>query len=358
VALSALLLAAPSCSGDDAAPVVTTTTVDLGPDTGDGTLAIGSEDAAPAVRAAIQLARADIDDSGGVLGEPLAVPANGEADAAIGPTAIDGVLTFVTEPPSATPERDLVVSTMPSAGLRAQATAELVAEGEPGSVAVLGDDAGPFTDALAADGLDLAGAFTTPEEVLDAEPDALVVLTGADTAAQLGVLIDGGFAPTDHPILLVGDRVDEALGFAIGDRPGVLEGVRSVQPGAEVDEGLRSRLLGVDADLDDLTGAPEAYDATVITALAAEAAGTDDPDLVAVEVPDITRGGETCTNFVECRELLADDVDIAYVGLGGSYALDDDGEPTRAVFTIRQYGADNLIDPNRSEYQLAELPDA
>jgi branched-chain amino acid transport system substrate-binding protein len=246
---------------------------------------------------------------------------------------------------------------MPSVALRAQAAADLVAEDEPGSVAVLGDGAEPLADALAIHGLDPAGVFTTSEEVLEAEPDALVVLTGPETPEQLGVLIDGGFSPTDHPMLLVGDRVDETLGFSIGDRPGVLEGVRSVQPGAEVDEALRSRLLTVDPDLSDLTGAPEAFDATVITALAAEAAGTDDPDFVAAEVPGVTRGGETCTNFAECRELLAADTDIAYVGLGGSYALDDDGEPTQATFTIRQYGADNLIDPNRSEYQLAVLPD-
>jgi branched-chain amino acid transport system substrate-binding protein len=91
----------------------------------------------------------------------------------------------------------------------------------------------------------------------------------------------------------------------------------------------------------------------VIAALAAEAAQSDDPDHLAAQIVDVTQGGDTCTTFQECRRLLADGADIAYAGLGGSYRMDANGDPTQSVFTVLQYGADNLLDPNRTEYVVA-----
>ncbi len=356
LALTMLVVSVTGCSEGDDSTSATTTTVDLGPDTGDGTLAIATADLPASGQAAVELARRDINAGGGVLGEPVVlVQADGEADAVIGPEPHDGAVSFVTEPGTVPPTPDLAFSTVPSAALRAQAVADVVAGDRMASVAVLAPDPGLAT-ALSGGGVSVVDA-THLDEVVDQSPEAVVLPAGREAAEDIAALIDAGYTTGDHRFYLVGDRVDPALGFDIGDRPGVLEGIRVIQPGAEVDEDLRTRLLDVDERLEDLSGAPEAYDATIIIALAAEAAGTDDPDHVAAEVPDVTRGGDTCTSYEECRTYLADGSDIAYVGLGGAYELDEDGEPTRSVFTVYEYGGDNLIDPNRSEFLVAVLVD-
>ena len=139
----------------------------------------------------------------------------------------------------------------------------------------------------------------------------------------------------------------------------MLEGVRAIQPGAEVDEDLRSRAGRRSTPTEDFTGAPEAYDAAVIAALAAEAARDRRPGLRRRRGRRRHPGRRHLhRRYAECRALLADGADIAYVGLGGAYALGRDGEPTRSVFTVFEYGADNLVDPNRTEYLVADrLPD-
>ena len=146
-----------------------------------------------------------------------------------------------------------------------------------------------------------ATAVQTVDEVTAAEPDAVVMVVDETTADLIPALQDAGYVTGENRLYLVTGMADPALGFVVGDRPGVLEGVTVIQPGAEVDEDLRARLIEVDPSLERVTGAPEAYDAAVIAALASEAAGTDDPDFVAAEVPGVTRGGTTCTNFEECR---------------------------------------------------------
>ena len=269
-----------------------------------------------------------------------------------GATRPGGALRFSTTPVER--PADLVASTVPTPPLHAQAVADVVAGDEVGSVALIeGDDV--LKAALEGAGV-AATAVQTVDEVTAAEPDAVVMVVDETTADLIPALQDAGYVTGENRLYLVTGMADPALGFVVGDRPGVLEGVTLIQPGAEVDEDLRARLIEVDPSLERVTGAPEAYDAAVIAALASEAAGTDDPDFVAAEVPGVTRGGTTCTNFEECRDLIADGEDIAYAGLGGSYALDDDRLPTRSVFTVFEYGADNFLDGNRTEYVVAVLP--
>ena len=79
------------------------------------------------------------------------------------------------------------------------------------------------------------------------------------------------------------------------------------------------------------------YDAVVIMALAALAAGSTDPSRYVHEVANVTRGGTQCANYAECRELLTDgdpsNDDIDYEGFSGPIELDPDtGNVTDAFF--------------------------
>jgi branched-chain amino acid transport system substrate-binding protein len=374
VAIGLLLVVGVTACGDDgAAPeeTVATTTTSLGPDEGDGTLRIGTAlpttDAGQAQAVAVGLAVDDVNADGGVLDEDVElVDGIDGADVVIGVDGTDGhsadevtaagsVWIAPSGPdgePPASPR--LAFRTGPSAELVARATAELVTEDGATTAAVLdldGDGPGALDAALADLGVQVVDAPTL-EAVVTAEPDA-VLLTGAgDAAPALDELVTAGYTPGDHAVYLV-DTSDEAtVGQRLDGREGVLEGAKVVHAGAEATGDLRDRL----ADLSDLTGAPEAYDAVVIAALAAEVAQTDDADLLAHELAGVTRSGATCTSFGECRSLIADGEDVDFDGEGGTYALGVDGHPTEGIVAVLEFGADDRYDPNRTEYRVATMP--
>ena len=192
-------------------------------------------------------------------------------------------------------------------------------------------------------------------EIVAADPDAFVMIGFEESSQILTSLFEAGYTQGDKDIYLVDGNVGNALGENFADNPGILEGVRGTLPSAELSQDMRGRLLEVDPELVDFSYGPETYDAVVITALAAEVAGTDDPVAIAAEINGVTRDGTTCTTFEECRDLVADGEDIDYDGAGGPYTFGDAGEPTEASFAILQYGPDNTIDDSLTEYQFAAI---
>jgi hypothetical protein len=95
----------------------------------------------------------------------------------------------------------------------------------------------------------------------------------------------------------------------------------------------------------------------VVTALAMEVAGTDDPIAAAEEIPGVTAEGEACDTFEACRDIIADGGDPDYEGQSGPISLDDVGDPTQASFGILTFNAENQIDEATIEYRLAETGD-
>ena len=193
------------------------------------------------------------------------------------------------------------------------------------------------------------------DQVVSADPDAFVMIGFDESAQILTTLFESGYTQGDKDIYLVDGNVGNALGEEFANSPGALEGIRGTVPSAELTEEFRERLLEVDPELVDFTYGPETYDAIIITALAAEVAGTDDPVAVAAEINGVTRDGTTCTSFEECRDLIADGEDIDYDGAGGPYTFSDAGEPTEASFAIQQYGADNQIDDDLTVFEFAAI---
>ncbi len=113
---------------------------------------------------------------------------------------------------------------------------------------------------------------------------------------------------------------------------GVLAGVKGVTNPRTYDEGFNDRLLKANPDLTQALFAAEQYDCAIITALAAVAAGSTDPQVVKEHVADVTRGGQECNSYADCTKLLASGTDIRYVGPSGPKELSDAGDPTVARF--------------------------
>lgn len=124
--------------------------------------------------------------------------------------------------------------------------------------------------------------------------------------------------------------------------PGTLEGVQATYPGAKLDDGFKDRLLEMNGDLKDFTYGPESYDATVLVALAAEAAKNDSGEGIATKMVDVSNApGEQCSSFADCKELLDAGTEIDYEGVSGPVNFNGTGSPSAATIGLFKYGEDN-----------------
>jgi ABC-type branched-subunit amino acid transport system substrate-binding protein len=175
-------------------------------------------------------------------------------------------------------------------------------------------------------------------EVKGAGADALVLIGFDESKKIIPELVAAGIGPQDLPLYLVDGNTSN---YGEEFPPGTLEGTKGTLPGAETGEEFRKRLLEVDPSLNDFSYAPESYDAAILMALAAEAAGSDSGEAVASELVNVSKGGTKCTEFAACKELIAAGTDIDYDGQSGPVEFSDAGDPTEATIGIFQYGADN-----------------
>lgn len=192
------------------------------------------------------------------------------------------------------------------------------------------------------------------DQVVDAGTDAVVVIGFDESSQILTTMFEAGVDPADTKIYLVDGNVGNALGENFTEA-GTLEGIAGTLPAAEITSEFRDRLLQQDPNLVDFSYGPETYDAVIITALAAAIAGTDDPAAVAAEIIGVTRDGTKCSTFAECMELIDAGEDIDYDGPSGPQTFGPAGEPSEASFAILRYGNDNQIDDSLTEYRFAQL---
>jgi len=181
----------------------------------------------------------------------------------------------------------------------------------------------------------------------------------ADFSAEVGKLAAGdpdaiALIAFDETIKIVPELVEEGLDgkpwyFVDGnlanyedDFPkGTLEGTKGTLPGAEAPGDFRDRLLEVDPALEEFSYAAETYDAVILAALAAQAAGSDAGEAIASELMNVSTGGTKCTEFAECKQMLENDEDIDYDGVSGPIEFNEAGDPTVATIGIFEYGPDN-----------------
>ena len=118
------------------------------------------------------------------------------------------------------------------------------------------------------------------ERVVSGDPEALVLIGFEESAQILTTLFESGFT-ADQKSDLLRRRQRRQRPRRAAARRARWSASRARCPQAELTEDFRTRLLEVDPALIDFSYGPETYDAIVISALAAELAGTDDPAPIA-----------------------------------------------------------------------------
>jgi ABC-type branched-subunit amino acid transport system substrate-binding protein len=91
----------------------------------------------------------------------------------------------------------------------------------------------------------------------------------------------------------------------------------------------------------------------VISALAAQMAGTNDANVFKAYVNGVTFGGDKCEDFTSCLEIVNSGGNPDYDGFSGPLAFAEPGEPAVASYGIQQFGDDNKIDDDKTEFVLA-----
>jgi len=122
---------------------------------------------------------------------------------------------------------------------------------------------------------------------------------------------------------------------------GAVAGINGTKPGYDAPEDFQQMLADANGGtpLDDLTYAAEAYDLVNITALAAEKAGDASADAIRQQLQAVSgaNGGTECTTFAECRDLIADGEEIHYVARSGIGPLNENNDPSTAWIGVYEY---------------------
>ena len=371
---------------------------------GDGVLTVGTllpstGDLAflgPPEFAGVDLAVKDINDAGGVLGKPVAQSKadSGDGTPKIAPGSVDkllaakadvvvgaasssvslsvidkivgaGVVMFSPANTSTAfdtyDDKNLYFRTAPSDVLQGNVLGNLVLKDGAKNVAIIArqeaygealadntektiKDQGGTVAAKVLYSVDATSYTSEIQKIKDAKPDAVVVISFNEATKIVPGLEAAGIGPKDVKTYFVdGNTADYSKDFP----KGTLEGVKATYPGAQLKDDFKARLLETDPKLKDFTYGPESYDATMLTALAAEAAKSDDGVALSKKIKEVSEGGEKCTTYADCLALIKDGKDVDYDGVSGPVDMNETGSPSKATIGIFQYD-------NNNQYQNLE----
>jgi ABC-type branched-subunit amino acid transport system substrate-binding protein len=184
-------------------------------------------------------------------------------------------------------------------------------------------------------------------KVAAAKPDALILVGFNETTKIIPALTAQGVGPQDIGIYFTDGNLADYSKESFN-----LTGVKGTapmpaEPDAEFTKKLKASPLVSPDDV--LLYGPESYDAVIISALAAIAAGDDSGESVAEHIVDVTREGEQCSTFADCKALLEDGKDIDYQGKSGPTDMTDVGS-----IAAQQRGPDRQAGPSLLGSLLAE----
>ena len=366
---------------------------------GDGTLTLGTllpqtGDLAflgPPEFAGVQLAVDEINEAGGVLGKPVekidADSGDGtpdiagsevdnllsdDVDAIIGAAAsgvsvsvIDkitgaGVVHFSPANTAAGfdtyEDNGLYFRTAPSDRLQGQVLANLAVEDGFENVAIMGrqdfygeglseqvqttlEEKGASVAEFVLYAADATKYSAEVAKIAAAKPDALVLVGFEETTKIIPQLIANGIGPQDIQIYFVDGNLADYSKESFD-----LTGVKGTLPvSGNPDPGFNDKLLEVDPKLKDFSYGPQSYDAAMIIALAAIAAGDDSGEAVGAEIINVTKDGTQCSTFEECAALLEDGEDIDYEGASGPTDMNDTGSPASGTIGVNEYSKGNTF---------------
>jgi ABC-type branched-subunit amino acid transport system substrate-binding protein len=382
----------PTVPSKKAAPVVAVK--------GDGILRVGTEFPTtgssafigPAQVAGVEVAVREINQAGGVLGKPVEVLHRDSGDAPttvletsfadlvskkidvlIGPSSsvlVERLLpkavaagVAMISPAATAPglstlnDSGLLFRTIPSDSLEGTALAGLVVKAKGAKVAVIyfGDDSGKAINGSLAKNVVKAGGTMVAAQRFDASTKDLAgVVAAVSKAKPDAVVLASPFSAMEQNKALLTQLSAAGLGggklwltsgnladYSQALPAGLLNGVNGILEGAEPSAAFTARVKAADPAVTDVRYSAEAYDATILAALAATVAKNDSGAAVAAALPGVSSGGIKCLSYGECLDVLKTQTDIDYDGISGPISFDAAGDPLIAHYGVYSYTSEN-----------------
>ena len=194
---------------------------------------------------------------------------------------------------------------------------------------------------------------TIVSNALAPNPDAVLVIAFDQTKGIVPKLVAAGY-PASSIYMVDGNTADYSKDFD----PGTLEGAKGTIPGAYPAQDFQDRLNSVAPEpLTSFAYGPESYDSTILVALAAQKGGATDGTTIQANLAAVSGAtdGEECDTFADCVALIDDGKEITYKPVAGSGAFNADNDPTSAFIGIYVYDANNV--PQWTDAVEGENPD-
>ena len=182
------------------------------------------------------------------------------------------------------------------------------------------------------------------DQIAQFNPDGIAVIGFDESKRILTRMSEVQIGPGEKNVYGTDGNMGNALGEGLP--PGLLEGMKGTTPLTDLAGDFEQRLLAKDANLADFNYAGESYDAVMLIALAAEAAGSTKGVDMAAEMNGVTQGGDKCTTFADCKAVIDGGGDPDYDGVTGTLDFTNAGEPGSGSYGILTFTGDNTIADN------------
>ena len=142
-----------------------------------------------------------------------------------------------------------------------------------------------------------------------------------------------------------------SFGDEFKDHVGLLDGMKGTTPSTPLSQDFKNRLLAIDSTLNDYLYAAETYDAVVISAIAAQLAGSTESTSIAKQINGVTTKGERCDSVAICLRLARGGSDVEYRGVSlkrGGFT--DAGEPSTASYATLHFDEADRLDQGKTEF--------
>ena len=182
-------------------------------------------------------------------------------------------------------------------------------------------------------------------DVIASGPDAVVIVAFEEGVQLIQAMIEQGAGPQDIQLYITDGMATGELGALIDEaNPSIASGMKGTQPAAAPSTGAAffpGAFAEFAPDVSTIFSA-QSYDCAILIALAAEAAGSNNSADIAAQMVAVSRDGEKCSTFADCKALLADGADIDYDGASGAIDFLDVGEPGTGIYEVYEYDADGV----------------
>lgn len=394
----AMALALASCAPESKTAKPTPTPSAIAP-SGDGILRIGTLFPAtgsasylgPAQVAGVEVAIKEINLAGGVLGKPAEVLhrdsgdsssttaetsfadlAAKKADVIIGPSSsvlalrlipklieskIAMIATAATAPAMTTAQdAGYLFRTTPSDALQGTALGQLIGKtkGVKAALIYFDDDQGNALHSTFSKALKKAGGTVVAAQKFDAKSTVATVLADVTKVKPDVVVIASPFTAMEQNKAMITGLTAASLGGAklwltdgaMADYSqalpnGSMTGVNGILEGAVPSDAFKARIKAADPNVTDYRYAAEAYDATILAALAASSVKDDSGEAIARTLQDVSEKGIKCLSYGECLAVLKTRSDIDYDGVSGLISFDASGDPTSAHYGTYKYDGES-----------------